>query len=77
MRLRLSISRHLLPQVDILWSVNDGTTTIAQLLDQINHVVPLEAEHWGLEDYVVRVGKFECLHYSKIEDVLEKDDVVS
>lgn len=77
MRLRLSISRHTLPRVDLLWSIQNINLTVAQLLAQINDIVPLEAEHWGLEDYVVRVGRFECLHYSQVVDVLKEDDLVT
>jgi hypothetical protein len=51
--------------------------TIARLLEDVNHIIPLEAEHWGLEDYVVEVQGFECLHFSPVSQVLKEDDLVS
>jgi len=64
----------------VLWTVPEANSplayTISRLLEDINHVVPLEAEHWGLEDYVVEVKGFECLHFSPVFQTLKEDDVV-
>lgn len=81
MRLRLSVQRHSLPPTSILWNVPETSSplayTIARLLEDVNHIIPLEAEHWGLEDYVVEVQGFECLHFSPVSQVLKEDDLVS
>ncbi|KAL8713307.1 MAG: hypothetical protein Q9220_002506 [cf. Caloplaca sp. 1 TL-2023] len=50
--------------------------SISQLLDQINDIIPLESEDWGLEDYAVEVGEFECLHFAKASQILKEDDIV-
>ncbi|OCK82291.1 hypothetical protein K432DRAFT_391417 [Lepidopterella palustris CBS 459.81] len=80
MRLRLSIKRHALPPTEVLWTVPDDQAqkafSIARLLEEINHIVPLESENWGLEDYVVEVGGYECLHFSLISQVLKDEDEV-
>lgn len=79
------IQRQSLPPVQLLWTLRHlcpplaaagGSFTICQLLEQINEIIPLEAEDWGLEDYAVEVGGFECLHFSEISHVLKEDDVV-
>ena len=81
MRLRISVQRNNLPASNIVWTVPDTNSqqayTIARLLEDINRVLPLEAEQWGLEDYVVEVGGFECLHFSPVSQTLKDDDVVS
>lgn len=85
MRLRLIIERHALPPVKVVWIVdrvlpplaNAGASyTISQLLEQINRTIPLQSDQWSLEDYVVKTGGFECLHFSQIDDVLNNDDEV-
>ncbi len=43
---------------------------------QVNEVLPLESEHWGLEDYSVEVRGFECLHFSELNQLLKEDDEV-
>ncbi|KAJ5707955.1 hypothetical protein N7488_007756 [Penicillium malachiteum] len=63
-----------------------GGYTIAQLLEDVNEVVPLETEpsvfdpefsgQWGLEDYVVEVGGSECLHFMEVEGLLRDGDEV-
>ncbi|KAH8692390.1 hypothetical protein BGW36DRAFT_45220 [Talaromyces proteolyticus] len=65
-----------------------GTCTIAQLLEDVNEVVPLETAagelgendefggQWGLEDYVVEVNHFECLHFMDIGGLLRDGDEV-
>ena len=59
--------------------------TVAQLLDDVNEVVPLETEvedrkngsgSWGLEDYAVEVGGFECLHFMEVAGLLRDNDTV-
>lgn len=66
---------------------NEGCT-IAQLLEDINEVVPLETPvealgenedtggQWGLEDYVVEVNGFECLHFMSVDGLLREGDEV-
>lgn len=80
MRLSLRVQRHGCPPIDLLWTIKQprGHTspTISQLLEEVNQRIPLEAQGWGLEDYVVRVGGFECLHYSEVDDVLRDGDQV-
>ena len=86
MRLQLTVLRHTLPPVKVLFPVN-GTTqtspngtaanlTIAQLLEQVNEVIPLESDNWGADDYAVEVLGFECLHYSQLGQILRDDDEV-
>ncbi|EON67221.1 hypothetical protein W97_06474 [Coniosporium apollinis CBS 100218] len=81
MRLRLSIQRHGLPTAEVLWAIRDdqaqAISTISQLLEQINDIIPLESEDWGLEDYVVQVNGFECLHFSQLGQVIKDEDVVT
>lgn len=60
--------------------------TIAQLLEDVNEVVPLETEprlfgdrstgQWGLEDYVVEVAGSECLHFMDVGGLLRDGDEV-
>ncbi|KAL8950271.1 MAG: hypothetical protein Q9222_003675, partial [Ikaeria aurantiellina] len=85
MRLQVIVQRHGLPPVRILWTVGTISPpyaaagpepTISQLLDQINDIIPLESEDWGLEDYTVEVGGFECLHFAQTSQVLKEDDEV-
>ncbi|KAL8699016.1 MAG: hypothetical protein Q9201_006239 [Fulgogasparrea decipioides] len=86
MRLQLTVQRHGLPAARVLWATDLGCTfssaagpgiTISQLLEQINDIIPLESEDWGLEDYTVEVGGFECLHFSNASQVLKEDDEVN
>lgn len=65
-----------------------GGYTVAQLLEDVNDVVPLETEPsmfdldpefsgtWGLEDYVVEVDGSECLHFMEIGGLLRDGDEV-
>ena len=82
MRLQLNIQRHGLPPANVLWTVPPPAvaagagTTISQFLEQVNDVVPLEADEWGLEDYAVEVKGFECFHFSELNQVLREDDEV-
>ncbi len=93
MRLHLHIQRNALPPVQIIYTTGTGPSsqtrskdsTIADLLSDVNEVVPLESAdgEWGLEDYVVEVGArplergYECLHYQTCESVLKEDDAVT
>lgn len=81
MRLRLTVQRNSLPPANVLWNVPDTHSTqaytITRLLEDVNYVLPLESEHWGLEHYVVEVGGFECLHFSPVVQSLKDDDHVS
>ena len=56
-------------------SVN-SSSTIAQLLEAVNEILPLESGEWGLVDYTVEVRGFECLHFSELSHVLKEDDEV-
>ncbi|KAI0480005.1 hypothetical protein F4859DRAFT_456434 [Xylaria cf. heliscus] len=82
MRLRLVVRRHGLPELRLMWHVKlDSNPSISKLLEQLNDHVPLESEHWGLEDYVVELHDtdgtgFECLHYQLVRSVLKPDDRV-
>ncbi|KIX07858.1 uncharacterized protein Z518_02512 [Rhinocladiella mackenziei CBS 650.93] len=93
MRLQLLIQRHTFPPVQILFTTGTGPAshtksrdcTIADLLNDVNDLVPLESAdgEWGLEDYVVEVAAtadqtstYECLHFQTCEAVLREDDEV-
>ncbi|PYI32818.1 hypothetical protein BP00DRAFT_143505 [Aspergillus indologenus CBS 114.80] len=65
---------------------SSGGYTFAQLLEDVNEVIPLETEsaqfdeecsgQWGLEDYVVEVGGSECLHFMEVGGLLRDGDEV-
>ena len=85
MRLQLTVQRHRLPSVKVLYHVGltrltptatGPNLTISQFLEQVNEVVPLESGSWGLEDYAVEVRGFECLHFAELSQVLKDDDEV-
>lgn len=86
MRLQLTVQRHNLPPVHVLWTAHHvvrppyaaaGTSiTISQFLEQVNEIIPLESDDWGLEDYAVEVHGYECLHFSELGQMFEKDDEV-
>ncbi|KAL8767283.1 MAG: hypothetical protein Q9194_006033, partial [Teloschistes cf. exilis] len=78
--------RHGLPSARIIWATDlinvsaattGSETTISQLLEQVNDIIPLESTDWGLEDYTIEVGGFECLHFSQASRVLKEDDNVT
>ncbi|CAE7220510.1 hypothetical protein P3342_013555 [Pyrenophora teres f. teres] len=81
MRLRLTVQRNSLPAANVLWNVPETNSTqaytITRLLEDVNLIIPLEAEHWGLEHYVVEVAGFECLHFMPVINALKEDDHVS
>lgn len=80
MRIRLTVQRNELPAVNILWNVPETKSTqaytITRLLEDVNAIVPLETELWGLEQYVVEVAGFECLHFTPVIGSLKEDDHV-
>jgi len=83
MRVQLIVQRHGLPSTQVLWTVGQtnpqapsASFTTSQFLEQVNDIIPLEADDWGLEDYCVEVGGFECLHFSELNHVLKEDDEV-
>jgi hypothetical protein len=82
MRLRLIVRRHGVPEVRLLWNAGgDGDLTFSKFLSQINDVLPLESDQWGLEDYAVEFrdwdsNAFECLHFQQLSHVLKEDDQV-
>ena len=94
MRLQVSILRNALPPVQIIFTTGSGPSshtksrsgsTIADLLHDVNELVPLESHEgeWGLEDYVVEVAAtadqdalYECLHFQTLDSVLRDDDEV-
>jgi len=78
MRIKLSVFRYHWPKASILWSISDEDlspgTTISFLLSKINEIIPLEAANWGLEDYVVELDGFECLHFQQLSAVIKDGD---
>ena len=83
MRLRLTIQRHGLPPSPVIWTTGDPSptkrtpsSTISQLLERVNDVIPLESDDWGLEDYVVEINGYECLHFQELGSVFKDDDEV-
>jgi hypothetical protein len=82
LRLRLVVRRHALPEVRVVFAVQlDTDPTIANLLEQVNEVVPLESNDWGLEDYTVELRDsaghgFDCLHFQQVSGILKNDEEV-
>ncbi|KAK4200905.1 hypothetical protein QBC40DRAFT_64719 [Triangularia verruculosa] len=83
MRLRLVVRRHALPDVRVVFSYKtESEPTIAGLLEQVNEVIPLESNEWGLEDYTVELRQkdtgtaYDCLHFQQVADVLKDDEEV-
>jgi len=81
MRLRITVRRHRLPETPIIWNVDLETTTIAQLLEQVNDIIPIETSEWGYDDYAVELKgsngvNFECFHFQQIGKVFKEDDEV-
>ena len=80
MRLRVEVQRYRLPPAKVIWNVPATASgqgyTISRLLEDVNDKLPLEAEHWGLEDYVVEVDGFECLHFTPVAQAFKDDDEV-
>ncbi|KAK4175352.1 hypothetical protein QBC36DRAFT_312120 [Triangularia setosa] len=83
MRLRLVVRRHALPDARIVFSCKtEDEPTIAGLLEQVNEIIPLESNEWGLEDYIVELRQkdtgaaYDCLHFQQVADVLKDDEEV-
>ncbi|KAL2118735.1 hypothetical protein VTJ04DRAFT_8395 [Mycothermus thermophilus] len=82
LRLRLVVRRNALPEVRIIFPIQlDTEPTIANLLEQVNEIVPLESNDWGLEDYSVELrdangNGFECLHFQPVSQTLNNDEEV-
>lgn len=82
LRLRLVVQRHALPEVRVVFAVSlDNDPTIANLLEQVNEIIPLESNDWGLEDYTVQLRDanghaFDCLHFQHVSAILNNDEVV-
>ena len=54
---------------------------MAQLLEQVNEIIPVESSEWGFEDYAVELKgsngvNFECLHFQQVGKVMKEDDEV-
>jgi hypothetical protein len=82
MRLKLVVRRHALPEVRVVFGLQlENDPTIADLLNQVNEVIPLESTEWGLEDYVVELRDanghgFDCMHFQPVSLVLKNDEEV-
>lgn len=82
MRLRLVVRRHALPETRIIFPIPlDNDPTVANLIELVNGIIPLESEDWGLEDYVVELhdadgNAFDCLHFQRVATVLNPDEEV-
>lgn len=80
LRLRLVVRRHALPEVRVVFALQlDNDPTIADLLEQVNEIIPLESNDWGLEDYAVELrdsgGRaFDCLHFQQVSVILKNDE---
>jgi hypothetical protein len=82
LRLRLVVRRHALPEVRVVFAVQlDTDPTIANLLEQVNEVIPLESNDWGMEDYNVELCDstghgFDCVHFQQVAGILKNDEEV-
>ncbi|KAL3963144.1 hypothetical protein ACCO45_000148 [Purpureocillium lilacinum] len=88
LRLRVTVQRHGIPDVKFVWPCARAAAdlSVAQLLAQINEVVPLEGGEWGLEDYAVELvgpagedglGRgYECLHFQQVQQILKDEDQI-
>lgn len=78
MRLRLRIERNELPPTQILHSIPSTQTsqTIAQFLQNINVLFPLESTNWDISDYAVLVGGYEATHYTEVGQAFKDEDEV-
>lgn len=81
-RLCLTVRRHALPEVRVVFNVSlCNSPTIANFLEQVNDIIPLESDDWGLDDYVVELrvdqeAAFECLHFQPVATILKPDEEV-
>ncbi|KAJ2894037.1 hypothetical protein MKZ38_007979 [Zalerion maritima] len=82
MRIRLTVRRHALPEVNIIWDLDvESKPTTSVLLESVNAVIPIESTEWGLEDYAVELRDrdnkgFELLHFQPLGSILKDDDSV-
>jgi hypothetical protein len=80
MRLRLVINRNSLPTMKIWWDTSafqsGDDRNISSLLICVSQIVPLEFSKWGLEDYAVEIGGFECLHFQEVDSIIRDGDEV-
>lgn len=83
MRLRLVVRRHALPDVRVVFSCKtENDPTIANLLEQVNEIIPLESNEWGLEDYTIELRQkdtgtaFDFFHFQQVADVLKDDEEI-
>lgn len=82
LRLRLVVRRHALPEVRVVFVAQlDNDPTIANLLEQVNEIIPIESNDWGLDDYAVELRDpdghaFDCLHFQQVSVVLKNDEEV-
>lgn len=82
MRIRLTIQRNRLDSVEVLWIIPEDSYkspwhTISRWLAEVDEAFPLETDEWGLEDYVVHIQGFECLHFKTTGDVFRNGDHVT
>ena len=80
MRLRLVIRRHEMLDLRILWSLEEVGSgdfgTISNLLHRVDEMFSLVNDSCGLEEYVVELDGFECLHFSPLSTVFKDNDEV-
>lgn len=81
MRLYITVRRNGIPETPIVWNVENTSSTIAQLLEQLNDAIPIETGDWGYDDYAVELkgingAHFECLHFQPVGTVLKENDEV-
>lgn len=82
LRLRVVVRRHELPEVRVVFIVKlENDPTIANFLEQVNDLIPLESNDWGLEDYAVELrdaqGRgFDCMHFQQVSTVFKDDEEV-
>lgn len=80
MRLRLTIRRHRMMDIRILWSLEEvgrgDFGTVAHLLHRVDEMFGLTNGTNGLEEYTVEFDGFECLHFSPIATILKDNDEV-
>jgi hypothetical protein len=81
MRVKICVRRNGLPDANLVWPVVEEETgnklTVARLLSQVDEAIPLESVDWALEDYIVEIGGFECLHFQYLSDILKEGDQVT
>ncbi|KAI9888530.1 MAG: hypothetical protein M1814_006830 [Vezdaea aestivalis] len=85
MRLNLTIHRNGLAPCSLVWTPEGFGSrlgipvhaSIDEFLQQVNEIVPLESDDWGLEDYVVSVnGPWHCLHFHELWRAFRDGDQV-